>query len=383
LPSRFLDGAAYREGREALAKRFQSVQIVSLPDGVFEKSDMETVLVLGTEPRAEAGRKLSISLTHVNEKDRSGFLREYSFTRRDHAERSQEDARSSLNVVALRDMWERLKPLPTLGGVAKIHKGVEWASDTQQNISEEPRSGFRLGVYTAHEALSYERPVAKYLCFQREKKRLRAPGGFDLPWDEPKVFVNTARVSRGPWRLAAFADSTGLIANKRFFGVWPKHPWTAEAIEGLLNSAIANAYVACYDLHQRDVRKSTLEGIPLPVWTESEIENLGRLVVDYRSIGNRSVEQVRESLLAIDALILKGYRLPPRLERELLNLFQGVRRPVRFEFTEFFPEGFTANIPLWMFLSPDYKRCTASNLLKRVPVVTDPQLIAAFEEVAQ
>jgi len=89
------------------------------------------------------------------------------------------------------------------------------------------------------------------------------------------------------------------------------------------------------------------------------------------------------NLLAIDAFILKGYGLPPRMERELLDVFARVRRPVPFQFDSYFPDDFTSNIPLWMFLSPEYQKCNVKYFLSRIPTITDPALIEAFEEVAE
>jgi hypothetical protein len=140
---------------------------------------------------------LWISFTQVAEKDRKTFLAQYAFTRRDEAEKAIAEATQSLNVVALRDLWGRLERLDSLREFADIHKGVEWrpSSDPERYLSTKPKEGFRKGVYTAQYLFAFERPETKYLCFQREYRRPRAPGGFDLPWDEPKVFVNAARVS--------------------------------------------------------------------------------------------------------------------------------------------------------------------------------------------
>ena len=383
LPSRFLDDYAYSKSREELAKRFQSVQIVALPEGVFEKSAMETVLVIATEPRSAERSKLSISFTHVSEKDRDAFLTEYAFTRRDQTERTLDEARNTLNVVCLRELWERLGRLGRIGQVTEIHKGIEWltSSDPERYISVEPKEGFRRGIYSAENAFAFEEPASKYLCFQPEYRRPRAPGGFYLRWDEPKLFVNAVRISRGAWKIAAFSDTSGLISNKQFHALWPQPPWTPNSLAGILNSPIANAYVAAHDLG-RTIRKQTLEAIPLPDWGAKEITILERLVADYQDAKNSGPLGARDTLLAIDAFVLKGYALPPRFERELLDLFSGARRPVPFRFDRYFPEEFTAKIPLWMFLSPEYQKCNAKYLLSRIPTITDPALIEALEEVA-
>jgi hypothetical protein len=383
LPSRFLDDHAYSKIREALAKRFHALQIVSLPDGIFEKSAMETVLVVATEPGAGQSSAVNVSFTQVAEKDRDAFLTEYTFTRRDEAQRTVDEAQATLNIVFLRELWERLGQLDHLGQYAEIHKGIEWETspDPERYISLVSKKGFRPGIYSAENMLAFEKPEVRYLCFQPEYRRRRAPGGFFLRWDDPKVFVNTVRLSRGVWKIAAFSDTSGLIANKQFHALWPHQPWTPRSLAGILNSPLTNAFVAAYDLG-RTIRKQTLEAIPLPRWGSGEVKGLERLILEYERSNKLSAEAARSRLLAIDAFILRGYGLAPRLERELLNLFVRVRRPVPFEFSGYFPDDFTSNIPLWMFLSSEFKKCNATYLLSHIPIVTDPALIEAFEEVA-
>ena len=114
-------------------------------------------------------------------------------------------------------------------------------------------------------------------------------------------------------------------------------------------------------------------------------ESTVRLVFEYIA---RVEEQVlpddkilRDILLQIDALILKGYNLPPRLERELLDYFRDETRPVPFEFKEYIPESFSAYIPLCMYISSDFNKCTAQNLLNQIPQIKDPALVKVLEEV--
>jgi hypothetical protein len=51
-------------------------------------------------------------------------------------------------------------------------------------------------------------------------------------------------------------------------------------------------------------------------------------------------------LRAIDAAVMRAYNLPPRLERALLDLFAGAKRPVPHEFSSYYPENFSAWLPL-------------------------------------
>jgi type I restriction-modification system DNA methylase subunit len=385
LPRRVLDGAAYKAVRQELSNRFEALQVVALPDGIFEKSDLETALVIATAPRTATSARSTVSLafTQVAEKDRKAFLARYAFTRRDEFDKTMTEATESLNVVALRELWGRLNRFDRVGDFAEIHKGVEWLSpfDPDRHLSESAKVGFRKGVFNAQHLLAFERPETKYLSVERKYRRRNA---FDLPWDEPKVFVNAARVSRGPWAIAAFGDTAGLISNKRFHALWPRAPWTVISLAAILNGPVANAYISVHDF-KLDVRKQTLGCIPLPRWGTEEIMGLERLVSAYDQaiktpLGSYDAER---KLLAIDAFVLKGYGLQPRLERQLLDFFQGAKRPVPFHFEEYFPASFAPTIPLWMYLSEDFQRCSARYLLRAVPRITDPALIEALEEVAE
>jgi hypothetical protein len=213
--------------------------------------------------------------------------------------------------------------------------------------------------------------------------------------------MNAVRVSRGPWCIAAFSDETGLICSQDFHGLWPSGKWTTKSLAAVLNAPVAAAFVAVRE-NKLHVRKLTLEALPLPQLGTAEVETLGHYVDRYLRVVEKlpSVqkpgwfssgdavpvsyslcEEAKQTLLQIDALVLKGYNLPPRLERQLLDFFRGAQRPVPFPFTEYFPESFLPTIPLWMYISPEYKKCSVNYFLSKVPKITDPVLIEALQEV--
>ena len=69
---------------------------------------------------------------------------------------------------------------------------------------------------------------------------------------------------------------------------------------------------------------------------------------------------VKQALLALDAEVLKLYDLPPRLERQLLDLFTGVeRKGVGCDFRGYYPPGFTSYLPLHMVISDRFQRAAA------------------------
>ena len=59
-------------------------------------------------------------------------------------------------------------------------------------------------------------------------------------------------------------------------------------------------------------------------------------------------------LVWIDALVLDGYDLPPRLERQLFDYFEGRERPVLHEFRGWLPGDLKGNAPLFEWLTKDH-----------------------------
>ncbi|MFY9826828.1 MAG: hypothetical protein WAM82_36070 [Thermoanaerobaculia bacterium] len=89
-------------------------------------------------------------------------------------------------------------------------------------------------------------------------------------------------------------------------------------------------------------------------------------------------------MLRVDAAILRLYALPPRLERALLDLFSGSRRPgVPFQLSEYFPSDFEPAIPLYFYLSEEYRHSTAGALRARHQTVTSPEIRKAVRRAVE
>lgn len=382
LPHSFLDGSGYREIRRALAERYCDMELVSLPDRVFEHSDAETVLLIGRRSSPPRHGRSSVTLTEVQDKDRETFLSSFAYTRKDTDILTPERAADSLAVTAMGEIWERLAEYPKLGK-AGIHRGVEWQApfDPEKYLSPVPKPGFKPGVSSAaghfHAFLT---PPTEYLCVKPECRKGNA---FDLPWDCTKVVMNAVRVSRGPWRVAAFADENGLLFSQSFTCLWPPEGWTAKSLAAVLNGPVVNVFIATHE--KRHVRKKTLKRVPLPRLSSLDVEVIDRLVDQFvrhaSSAKDGRREVAREILLKIDAQVLRGYNLPPRLERQVLEFFRGKSRPVPFDFGDYYPANFSPHLPLWMYISRDLESCTAQRLIQETPEITDPVLVAALEEV--
>jgi hypothetical protein len=195
---------------------------------------------------------------------------------------------------------------------------------------------------------------------------------YNEAWNRPKVILNKAGRSRGPWRISAFPDTKGLAFYQTLIGVWPQSQqydiWTLAAV---LNSPLANAFVASREV-KTDITFETLHLIPLPYFTDEQKIRIRELVEEYQRattpgwgpIEGRDPSRI---LMEIDATVLDGYRLTPRLENQLLNFFRGrnSKRPTPHYFGDYLPPDCEAYFSLSDHLSPRLKEATIGELLKR------------------
>lgn len=345
LPRAFLDGQDYREVRPRLVERFGEIDLVSLPDKGWEGAAPETVLLTAKKPRHG-----SISVvTHgiVRERNWREFEWSHGVESRDTDTKSVSDARDSLAIPELRAVWEFLSYCPRLEEYAEAHKGVEWNVDlgTHEHllVSDVPLPESRLGVPPRSTFNSFERPTLRYLNFEN---KYRLYDAFGRPWDQPKVIMKKTRRSRDMWRVAAFADFNGLACFETFFAIWPRDPSDTVVLEAVLNGPIANAFLAAH-CGRREFSIKAIHKIPFPMLSDRQVGIVNQLVSEYKtnvesasSTALSSFSEADRLLREIDAAILTAYGLPPRLERRLLDFFNGSERLVPFNFGAYFPPEF-------------------------------------------
>ena len=251
-------------------------------------------------------------------------------------------------------MWSYLADFPLLGDSLRPRWGLRWKYKQANAWSDKSRDGFVPGVITArnHKQFFAGRPgfVDFRLRYLRE--------AHDQPWEKPKLIMNATRLSRGPWRIGAFADFKGLRYSQQFFGLWPKKEFDRHellALSGILNGPIASAFIATQAPDFR-FRVELVERIPIPSTIPAII---GDLVSEY--VGRLNKPQLFDDpglaklLCQIDAEVLKAYDLSPRLERELLEFFRNSERPAAHQWEHWFPENFEPFIPLHEYLSEGYQ----------------------------
>ncbi len=392
LPRTFLNGRQYKHVRGALATRYLDVEVLWLPDKGWENVAPETAVLIAKRPKEAPSRGLTqVSYGRVREQDWHQFEASHLVPLgRDRESKTVAQAEKSLAGLVLRPVWKHLERCRPLREYALVSKGIEWTElqETHKHllVRDEPfEPSSKLGVPPeASPFFAFQKPPVAYLNFDPQYQR--RPRTFRLPWNRPKVILNKSAKSRGPWRLAAFVDLEGLACYETFIAAWPKNEKFTVALAAVLNGPVANAFVWEHS-GKREMTLATVRGIPFPNFRPDGLAELDRLVAEYtREVTDADqpfgydFAKADRLLREIDALVLSAYKLPPRLERLLLDFFNDDDRQVPFKFGNYFPKDYGSFIPLRVYLSPKYQRSTPKEILENVPNITDPGLLEALRE---
>jgi hypothetical protein len=397
LPLPFVDGQYYRDARRTLAQKYGSIEVVALPDSAFQHSGVETVLLIAYDK----SRPLShLRSANVAKKDYEHFVRSGQPTREDVAAvvgsgTVESPEGPTLWLRPLQRVWQALDGSPQLAEAADIRNGIYYGrsirDEPERLVSAVPREGFQPGlvrvsdgfeplIIRSHMYLNTDPSV----MYKRSKAHL-------FPWHLPKVIVNGVRLSRGPWVISGAADWSGLIVYHLFHAMWPRATVPIEVLAAIVNGPVANAFMSV-NRTSRANRIETIGRIPIPRLRPDAITAITEAVADYRNAREEWLARPfasaelesrwRRALFAIDAELMAAYDLPPRLEREVLDYFDGHRRPGPVRFDRYYPEGFRPALPLRMLVSGEIERASARHTLGRLPALSDraiSEMVAELE----
>ncbi len=359
LPRGVLQQTQYRDLRVRLAATYDRIELVSLPDRIFEKATYPCALLIATDRRSVGALTKPVRLTAktVADADREQFLAHGFITSERHSVRTAPVG--NIWIGELDALWSYLEDAPRLGNCANIGRGLQWRSQ-RSGVFNTPGPMREQGVYRPADSLvPFHLKNAVWLSIDPELSYRRGP--LQRPWGDPKVLINNQRSSRGPWRLAAAADDSGLWASQQFTGVWPTGNYDTRTLAAILNGPLANAFVTEHST-DHDFTNVMLANIPLP--RKIDIVALRAAVRDYESLlsekhyavlaVNDHDSRLDRLLVWIDALVLDGYDLPPRLERQLFSYFEGRERPVQHPFSGWLPADLKGYVPLHEWLTRNH-----------------------------
>jgi hypothetical protein len=388
VPQTMLDSHKLVDLRGSLVRDFEWMEICRLPDGIFEKADVETALLMGRRhPVSQSNLTVGpTSFRHVLDGDR--YRTEFREDFRPTTEQPLPLTRiapapdHSLWVPDMVEVWDAMVRMDKLGDMASVGQGFSFRSEKdtlfpkgETQISPKPSKGYAPGFFNADDLPDNHRLPRLFHVNRNPNAILRKRSGYMS--GKARIVMNYAPVRRGPWRNQAFIDSTGHPASSRFLVVSAlAHSVGNEFLWAVLNSPVGNAFTGA-NCDKRQILAKKLEGMRLPIPTPEQHARIESAARAYREAAKRWTKQhpqarkpapkkqeteadehpdffaaeqeaEQQQLLELkhlhwrmDAEVLALYNLPAPLERQLLDYFTGERRVgVPFEQTEYFPKDF-------------------------------------------
>ncbi len=368
----FSDKKGPKQLREWLVGHCQLGEVSLFPDGIFTFADHECTILLGRRlPDGAPAHSMRTRLRRVREPDREAFQRDYKFTtsRITPQSRFAERPEKELWIPEFdEEIWSWLKHLPKLATIADVSQGMQHKGKGKSanaiTVQDKPFTGSVKGFDRLKGRWwIHEHPRVRY--FNIDESVIRRPGaGLDRV---NQVLVNHSPIGRGKWRLKPFIDRSRRVFASSLISVRPvDQQLPLEYLWALCVSPIAQFYAYCFTL-KRNIHTGILGSMPIPRAGDRDVMRISRKAKEYlhAASGRRTVlEQCgpSESSLAtllreLDAEILRLYDLPAHAERILLDQFAGEQRPgVPVKFASYYPQDFTADVPLYAYLSATFQR---------------------------
>ena len=410
LPQGFLHKPNLAQLRKMLVEQFELAEICALPENVFSSAKHKSTVLLGR--KCDDAKRTFV----LSNKIRFRRVQKWEFDRFKDSYQALTDEISQskfdippiydFRLQLLHEVWEYCQSFSHLAKVAEAGRGLEYKTKPKKGETYNRKKHLRPNAQTISDH-KFAGAVRGYDKFARNIMLTETPELFWMNlapevisrprWGTktgtPQVLLNSIRVGDGPWRLKALIDSEGYPVTTRFIVVRPKiKEWSLEVIWAILNSPLANAYTYCHSL-ERNNQTGMIRNLPIPNYDPYSLHRLTNLVQDYFDLYDSKgkilhsevdTKEARHRMLAIDAEVMQLYDLPPKLERQVLDLFaEWERKGVDFNFDRYFPKDFDSWIPLHEYLSEEYQRSTPSFVTGWVEKNKSPEIIKALETAVE
>ncbi|MEK7794555.1 MAG: N-6 DNA methylase, partial [Candidatus Hydrogenedentota bacterium] len=364
--------------RERLRADFDLSEILEFADNLFEHSDHEAAVLIGRRKTSRT-KPIVLHYRRVREQGMEAFKDRLAFSWEQEMLPSSflESVDTILRVPELGEVWAHLSKRPILDSVALVAQGLSHKGKSLPNgcwtVRDKSSTAGVLGFANVDSALNIF-GLPKLVKLNLEPRAVLSYRN-GRPTGQPQVLLNYARVAREPWKLKATLDDRGHALTSRFSALRPKPDGPSVLfLWAIMNSPVANAFAYCH-LAGRDILVGTMRTMPFPMRWYAHAASIEQAALRYRQLatsegplfdGLTTPDSLKQALLAMDAAVLRAYDLPPRLERQLLDLFVEVeRKGVGCDFRGYYPPGFTSYLPLHMLISDRFQRAAADTTADR------------------
>ncbi|MBL8877839.1 MAG: N-6 DNA methylase [Phycisphaerales bacterium] len=382
--------------REQLLKEFDLSEINVFADNLFEHGDHEVAVLMGR--RKMPGRKPPVLMyRRVREGGMAAFKERLAFSWEQEVllSRFASTKDNELRVPELDEVWQNLAGNQHLSRIAFVGQGFSFEGqdlpEGTETLVAKPRKGFKPCFVTARGDIPiYELPERMWMNPGADAIQ-RPRAGVDGKPDQ--VIVNHARSSRGAWTMKAWLDRDGCAVKGNFLVVRSTEARVSGTVLwALLNSPLANGFVFSRATKRHIIGGDLLE-MPLPALGDVQIEHIEAAARKYLDstqrlnvalVDEETRIDVKQALLEMDAAVLRAYALPVRLERQLLDLFNGAeRKGVGCSFGDYYPATFKSLVPLHKYISAGYRGSTVDQVAARMKPGGSATVTAALRAAAE
>jgi len=328
VPNTLLLDRRYRHQRRTVERLYREVELVSLPDGVFNVSQLDTALLIARDLRGTNERQI-IRSSAVYDADKKTFAVDRKPSHCLEEVRTPKAAGDGrLWLPPLQHVWTVLADLPTLETKVRGHWGLRWRGGQTEASRFFDRSDDDRAAGFMYSSSLDQFVLGKPGYLDVRPSEIYAGLGYD--WDAPKILTNAGRLGRGYWRLAAAVDRGGRRASQQFIGFWPAADAEIDldAIAALINGPVVNAFVAEHSFDKR-FRIGSIERAPIPTSIPESLGDLSRAYAAAAARSDSDPDKLASLLAEIDTLVLDAYELHDDLKRDLLAAIGSNWRPVR------------------------------------------------------
>ncbi len=329
MPQSMLHGRLARDVRKSMLEDFELREISLFADNVFSFADVESTVLIGRRNATANASRSNVRFQRVREWEMDRFRSTYETSNPKQVPQTRfvEDNEWDMRIPDLEEVWQALSANPSAEDIGDLGLGLAYHSKhlpkNARTYSESEFEGAVLGFYRVEPdgiALT-DTPTLYWMSLEKEVIR-RPQAGTTI--DIPRVVINYARVSRGPWRIKGLLDSIGRPASSNFIAIRSSE-YSLETLWALFNSSVVNAYAFCH-LGKRHNILGMMRQVPMPLG--SDFDEVDSAVRSYFEASRRNeAPRIMQSLLAdVDAAVLRQYNLPIDLEYQLLSLFDGWER---------------------------------------------------------
>lgn len=399
LPQGFLYRKNLAELRRYILDNFELRTICNLPDNVFAKAGHLSTVLLGRKTKS----KKKINYLNITKANLENFKNTYQAADEELVNKDifYEAESCDLRVPELKEIWDYCREYPKFQEYAVIGRGIEY-KDFDKSVRKENFPGAVKGYASFEAFTSGEKPkkidinitkLPDYYWMSLNATEIRNTR-YGAQCGISQIIASYIRSSRSVWRIEGLMDLAGDPVSNKLISIRPipSKNISVYIIWALVNSPFTNAYMYCHCIRQN--LEGVLRDMPIP-FDNQDLSKLESMVKAYFTLSEQQInftlrdesklnEKKKQCLLAIDAEVLRLYDLPPRLEKTLLDFFEGVpRKGVDFEFDRYYEEGFDSYIPLHMYISTEFQNSSVENVKKWIESNRIPEVIEAFKTAAK